>query len=274
MTNEMLYSISEWVLFAAFLALMIIAAWVGRFVGRRASGSAEEGSRSQVTTVQAAVLGMLALLLGFSFSMALARYDTRKQLVLDEATAIGTTYLRSGLLPKPHADNAARLLRDYVDARIEFYAAGVDKTRLDEAVRRSEELQNQMWAEAEAATTVDVRAVTTGLFIESLNEVIDDHERRVTAMENHVPESVFLLIYFVGAVAMGLTGYAGGLSGYRSLVTTVTTALLIAAITLVIADLDRPRRGLIKVSQGSMMRLKHTMDAEARAVHTSTGAEY
>lgn len=199
-------------------------------------------------------------MLGFTFAMAVSRFDTRKELVLAESNAIGTTYLRARLLPEPHRGELIGLLRAYIDARLAFYEAGVDPVRLDTANTTTGHLQERLWMVAITTSEQDPRSVPTGLFVQSLNDVIDLHEKRLRAMENHVPEPVLYLVCTVAVAALGFIGHGRGLSGRRHFASTAFVSLLVALVLAVIVDLDRPRRGLIKVSQRSMVRLKETME--------------
>ena len=259
MAGELFYVVNAWVIFVASIGFFLLATEAGFQLGSRARSSVNEHARSQITMIQGAVLGLLALLLGFTFAMAMSRFDTRKQLVLDESNAIGTTFLRARLLPEPHRTEVSNQLRRYVDVRLEFYEAGVDQKKLRVANDKTEQLHNQLWLHAAALGEKDPRAITTGLFLQSLNEVIDLHAKRVTAMENHVPESILILLYFVAIMSTGLMGYGCGLGGFRNLFTTITASILIASVIFLIVDLDRPRRGLIKVSQQSMVNLRDSL---------------
>jgi hypothetical protein len=120
-------------------------------------------------------------------------------------------------------------------------------------------LQAQLWSAAAALGEKEPRAVTIGLFLQSLNEVIDLHSKRLHALENHVPEIILFLLYFVAMVATGLIGYGCGLGGVRNFFVTVVSSILIAVVILVIIDLDRPRRGLIQVSQQRMLELRDSL---------------
>ena len=259
MSEEIFYRIDLWILFAALLVCLLAAAEIGFLLGRRARPDIDDRTRSQINTIQAAVLGMLALLLGFTFSMSTSRYEIRKQLVLEESNAIGTTFLRAQLLPEPHRREASNLLRRYVDIRLEFYRAGIVPELLHQASDKTEKTHKELWSHAVAVGEKDPRAVTTGLFIQSLNEMIDLHSKRMAALENHVPEVVFLLLYLVSIIALGMLGYRCGLGGRRSLLMAMTTALLIAFVILIIMDLDRPRRGLIQVSQQRLIDLQESL---------------
>jgi hypothetical protein len=259
LSGEMLFGLNEWLIVTIVIALFLSAIEIGFRLGRRGQSKGNEPTRSQVNTLQAASLGMLALLLGFTFSMALTRFDTRKQLVLDEANAIGTTFLRAQLLPDPVRKEVSDLLRRYVDVRLEFYQAGINQRKLQKVDDETEKLHKALWAYAIAMGGQDPRAIPTGLFIQSLNEVIDLHAKRVTAMENHVPESIFILLLIVAILSLGLVGYGTGIGKDRNLLPTMISVILIASVILLIMDLDRPRRGLITVSQQSMVDLRENL---------------
>jgi hypothetical protein len=259
MSGEMLFGLNQWLIFAIVTAFFLFASEIGFRLGWRAQSKSNEPTRSQVNMLEAASLGLLALLLGFTFSMALTRFDTRKQLVLDEANAIGTTYLRAQLLPDPARKEVSNLLRRYVDVRLDFYQVGVNQRKLQNVDDETEKLHKALWSYAMATGGRDPRAIPTGLFIQSLNEVIDLHAKRVTAMENHVPESIFVLLLIVATLSLGLVGYGAGMGRDRNLLPTVISVILIASVILLIMDLDRPRRGLIKVSQQSMVHLQESL---------------
>src|SRR5258708_3234346 len=148
------YHVNGWLLFLVLFVLQLLAAELGLGIGRRVGPGNDEPTRSQARVMEAAVLGLLALLLGFAFSMAASRFDTRRQQILDEANAIGTTYLRARLLPEPHGATAAGLLRRYADARIDFYDAGVDDGKFKAACDRSESLHDELWSTAVSAGQV------------------------------------------------------------------------------------------------------------------------
>lgn len=126
-----------------------------------------------------------------------------------------------------------------------------------EATHRS---QVRLWSEAVAAAREEPNEVTTGHFIESLNNIIDDHTKRSIAVENHVPEVILHLLMLVATLTIAVTGYRSGLRGRRLKALRAIVVLLIAATLIVIIDLDRPRRGLIRVSEDGMLRLQSEME--------------
>ena len=259
MPKELFYDVDLWLILVASIGVFLLATEAGFLLGRRSQSTNDDNSKSQIYTIQGAALGLLALLLGFTFAMAMSRYDIRKQMVLDESNAIGTTFLRAQLLPEPTRQEVSNLLRRYVELRLELHAAGNDQKRLREARNQAERLQNQLWAYGVAMGEKDPRAVTTGLFLQSLNEMIDLHAKRLNAQENHVPEITLVLLFFVAFMATGLIGYGCGLSGLRNFFVTIISSILIAAVIMVIMDLDRPSRGLIRVSQQRMIDLRDSL---------------
>jgi hypothetical protein len=263
MSGELLYGVSLWLIASVMLILLVLVTEAGYRAGGKVRSRLEETARSQVGVISGALLGLLALLLGFTFAMAQSRYALRQELVVEEANDIGTTYLRSRMLPEPNKTEIASLLRSYVEARLDFFRAGVDEEQLKEAQNKAIQLQNQLWSNATSAVQKDDRMATTGLFIQSLNNVIDTQAKRLAAMDNHVPESVLLLLFIVALMAMLGVGYGTGLSAHRNLFSTTMMSLLFMLVITVIIDLDRPRRGWIRVSQNSMIRLQESLSTDA-----------
>ncbi len=256
---EFLYRINEVLILACLFPVLILVTEIGYRLGRAVSESYEAASKSQLSTLQGATLGLLALLLAFSFAMAESGFEVRRQLVVEESNAIGTLYLRSQMLSAPFRADIARMLRDYIDARLEYVAAGVDPAKLKEADDKARALQKDLWTKTLAITQQNPGPVPTGLFITSLNEVFDVYKKRESARGNHVPEIVLWLLFFVTIGSMEFVGYVCGVEKHRSLSRTVAIALLLSLVILVIIDLDRPRRGLITVTQQSMLELRESL---------------
>jgi hypothetical protein len=238
-----------WSILLGSLAAFFGASEIGRQFGVRSSSR----GRQNVSTLEGAILGLLALMIGFTFAMALARFETRRDAVLDEANAIGTTALRARLLPAPHDAEVLRLLKEYVEIRLGVARRSVVPGDLDAVVARSGALHEALWRQAQAVAAKDPGMVPTGLFIQSLNELIDQHEKRLTAWRGRVPDIVFLTLYAVAAVSAGFAGYASGLERGSSRAPVYLTGALIAGVVLLILDLDRPMAGFILTSQDPMV---------------------
>ena len=235
------------VIFVVSIAALFAASEIGHGIGLRNSGEAN------VSTLEASVLGLLALMLGFTFAMALTRFDERRDGVLIEANAIGTASLRAGLLPAPHGVESVKLFRDYVQVRLDLASRVPTPAEFNAAIARSNEIQAALWREAKAAMAIDNAMAPTGLYIQALNETFDNQEKRLTAFRTHVPNIVLLALYGIAIVAICFAGYAGGLERRRWRLPVYVMAVLVAAVILLIQDIDRPSVGFVAVSQQPMI---------------------
>lgn len=182
------------------------------------------------------------------------------EIMLDEANAIGTTYLRAAMLSAPEREDARRLLKEYVDVRI---GAATGTTSLDEVIRRSEAIHGRLWTDAVTAAARDVRSVPVGLFIQSLNEVIDLHAKRLTAvLRSRMPIVVWGVLFAVALLSFFAMGYQAGLTRARRSPAVVLIALSFSAVVWLVADLDRPGEGFLRVTQQPMIDLRNSMDHE------------
>jgi hypothetical protein len=244
------------------LVALAVATEGGYRIGRRFAKATTDSSRGQINTIQSSLLGVLALLLGFTFSLSLQRYDTRSQAVIHEANAIGTTMLRAELLPVEVRAETVELLHDYLDLRVR--AGGISLDHHEERERllqESAQLLDALWRNAMRAAEQDPGPVASGLFIQALNETIDAYGTRDAALNRHVPEPVLFLMFSTFILTACLVGYASGVAGHRASFATYILVTLIVFLVFIIIDLDRPRRGLIEVSQQSLVDLQLSREA-------------
>ena len=260
MIDEILRQIftNQWRVIVIVSLFLLAAAELGFRFGLRLHRAKDEARKGQIGGVQGAMLGLLALLLGFTFAMAVGRYEKRRELVLDEANAIGTTYLRASLLPPAHQAAVEDLLRRYVDVRLEFYGAGADRAGQAAAEKDAAKIQRELWSHAIAAGK-ETPSPIVATFINTLNETIDLDAARLHALRTHVPGAVWLLVLAVSACGCCASGYGAGASGARSTFANVSLPLLIAVVITLIADLDRPRHGLIGINQQPLLDLKGSL---------------
>jgi hypothetical protein len=231
---------------------------LGFRIGRPFRARIEEPARQMDGAVQTAALGLLALLLAFSFSLVASRYDSRKAVVVLEANAIGTAYLRTQLLPEPQRSESQAILRRYVLERIRAYDLGTPAAT--DAAIRSKELQDALWARAMAAAHDDRMApIFATAVAASLNEVIDSSEAALTAFENDVPRPIMVLLFAIAAIAAGITGYCDGVSGKRVVLALAVQPLLVALVIATIADMDQPFRGTVRGSGNALVRAAASM---------------
>lgn len=251
-------SIPLWAIFLISIAAFLLACEFGRRLGIRAT----KLGRDNVATLESAVLGLLALLIGFTFAMALSRFDARRDAVLNEANAIGTTALRAQLLPEPSNGNVLRLLREYVKIRLEVTKGGISIEEVGVTIGRSAVIQEALWQQAKAVMTGNSNMVPTGLFIQSLNEMIDQHEKRVTALGTRVPDIVIFTLYGLATFAAAFTGYASGIEARTTKIPIYATSTLIACVLLLIQDLDRPMAGFIRTNQQPMIDVYESISSD------------
>ena len=239
------------------IALSILLSFeIGYHIGKLTRTLYDKEAPVALGPMVGGILGMLAFVLAFVFSMAASHHDLRKQYVLDEANAIGTAYLRADLVDKQHGDETKRLLREYVDTRLQ---AATSKN-LDVEISKSIELHGLLWTQVSSAAETSPNT-NTSLLIQSINDVIDMHEKRVTvSLHNRIPGSIWITLFVISALTMITMGTQAGLTGKRRLVAVLPLALAFAALTTIVVDLDRPQKSLIKVGQHALISLKNSMD--------------
>jgi hypothetical protein len=250
---------NELLVFLLVMSLMLAFSEIGFRIGLRLYATKDVARKGQIGGIQGAVLGLLGLLLGFTFAMAVDRYDTRRGLVLKEANAIGTTYLRTSLLPDTHQAPVKDLLRHYVDTRLEYWPLVDDPAKLAEGMRLIGNIQTQLWKHA-TASAKEAPTDITATFIESLNQTIDADAERIAAMRAEIPSGVWLLLVLVAAFGCITTSYGAGAEGTRSKLGSVFLPLLIAVVIVLIFDISHSRVGLIQISQQPLVDLQQSIN--------------
>lgn len=248
----------QWIFFGVVAVLLFVFAEAGYRIGTAARRRNPDAASGHSGSVQGAVLGLLGLLLGFSFAMAVGRHDTRRLLAVEEANSIGTTWLRADFLGETRGKEARELLRSYTDHHLKAYKTADDPAVFRQHMDASTLIQNQLWKIAREAAAEKPDAVTTS-FINTLNETIDLQTSRIAASRNHVPGAVWLLLFIVASCGAWASGYGSGTGGDRSVFSQMIFPLLIAVVITLIADIDRPLRGMIGVSQKPLEELLETM---------------
>lgn len=246
--------------FAAIAVLLLPAgAQLGFVLGRRVAARVGEKARAHVATWETAVLGLAALLISFTFAMAATRYDARKQIMLTEANAIGTSYLRTSVLDDARGDALRALLRRYVDERLAMADAGADRKRVREAIRASAALEQKIWSRVAEAARSDPHSVAIGLLVQATNDMIDNAEAYTFSLENPVPVTVFLVLILASTIAVAAVGYSCGLERKRLAFGMLTMPLLLAAVIVLVFDIANPRLGIVGIRDQSLIRLKQSL---------------
>jgi hypothetical protein len=227
---------------------------LGRYIRDRS-----EHLRESLGVLQGALLGLVGLVLAFGLALAVGRYESRRAAVVDDANAIGTTYLRAQTLAEPMRTRSLDLLVRYTDTSIRLSSAIPGSSKSRRAIADGQELQRQLWGLAGQALADAPEASAPRLYVETLNEMIDMQTVRVAALNNRVPGAVLAVEVIFAAVALGLLGFYLALIG-RGVLPVLIAAALISLLLLVTFDLDRPTRGLIKVPATPLTSLHASME--------------
>ncbi|MGQ4583602.1 bestrophin-like domain [Lysobacter sp. F60174L2] len=249
-----------WLLGLVFFAALVFAREVGCALRRRLP---KVGSEQEDAFAMTSVLGLLALLIGFTFSLALHRYDTRRELVVLEANSLGTTWLRSQLLDSPDRETLQEILYRYVDSRV-AYGYATNAREENEAYAETEALQAELWEVLTGAVSSFRDTPRAALLITTTNESIDVAATRQATRQAHIPARILRLLALFTITSAVMVGYE---RGAQRRATTMLFALLTLAVTLVL-DLDRPSTGRLNVPQQPLIELQESM--RAAALPTST----
>ncbi len=243
-------------LFVVSFLLMLAVAAFGSYLHLR-KGDLDDGTRQDFDVVLAATLTLLGLIIGFSFSMAISRYDQRKNLEEEEANAIGTAYVRADLLPAADGARMRPLLRDYLDERIKFYLTR-DEVLLKDIGSRTTKLQNELWAAVRAPATAQPSPITA-LVVVSINDVLNSQGYTQAAWWNRIPTAAWSLMGAMALCCNFLVGY--GTRGKGGLKLLLVLPLVVGIAFLLIADIDSPRRGIIHVTPQNLHSLVESLKA-------------
>ena len=238
----------------AFFGLAICS-WVGAKVLRRRR-PLDDDTRKDFDVVLAGTLTLLGLILGFSFSMAINRYDQRKNLEEEEANAIGTEMLRAELLPAADASKIKALLKEYLVQRIDFYTIR-DQEKHREINLRVARLQSELWSAVQAPAVAQPTPLSA-LAVAGMNDVLNSQGYSQAALWNRIPRAAWWLMALMAVCANMLMGY--GVRDYKSEVRLLLILPLIVSITfMLIADIDSPRGGFIRVVPQNLISLQDGM---------------
>lgn len=238
---------------AAVTVMFMLFGELGFTYGRRRA--AETGDDQPLGVTLAAAYGVVALLLGFSFQLAINRYDTRRETLVNEANAIGATILRTKLFDEATGAAMRVKLREYVDARIDFSAAGADVAARQGPRERSARLQDEIWVLAMNAVRRDPRSTLSPLFVQTLNDMIDMSTKQEAVLNAVIPAPILIVLFIVVLAAGTLLGIDFGRKGSRAPVVTALFALMIMLVIFIIVDLDLPQHGLIRIDLSPLRAL-------------------
>ncbi|MBX3423330.1 MAG: hypothetical protein KF752_17365 [Pirellulaceae bacterium] len=250
-----------WCFLPTLLVVCGLALDSGYRLGRWRHSRAPDEKEAPVAAMVASVLGLLAFILAFTFSMAASRFDARRQAVLQEANAIGTTYLRTRLLPEPAADEIAVLLVRYTELR----TYEMTPENIGDLLVESERLHDEMWSKAVEAAGKDTGSIMAGLLVESMNETIDLHSERVfVGLYSRIPTVIWLMLLGLTVLGMISVGYQSGLTATRRSPEMLLFLVSFSCVLYLIIDLDRAHEGLLRINQRAIVELYENMQRTTR----------
>ncbi len=257
MTN-ILDPVPTWAIMLASALLIFAMSEVGFQLGRRRGPVS--GGRDPSILVQTSAFTVLALLLGFSFSLALGRYDGRRSALLREANAINAAFSRAQLLDAKTASLERSDLRVYIEQRLAYARSDADPQQRAVADAKSATLQRHMWSLAIAAAQRDPHSTMVPLYIAALNDVIALSREEAAILNTHIPDVVIAWLLLIAFIASAMMGYGFGREGKRALVFKAIFAVMVALVFGLVLDLDRPQRGLIRVNLAPLQTVQQLME--------------
>jgi hypothetical protein len=240
-------------------ALLLVAGEAGFRVGRRSAAHAHSTAVENAMSWEGAVLGLAALLIGFTFAMAVTRFDSRKQVLIAEANSIETAYHRTQLLDPDVGEAVRSRIREYIELRIALFEVSVDSERAEALERSSAEMQERIWAPLVAVGRGDPHSITAGLVLQAATEMFERGAERRATREMPVPPTVFVVVILVAAVAVASIGYTLGLRGARMTFGMVVIPLLVAGVIMLVIDIAHPSLGIVRVTDMPMLRLRQSL---------------
>jgi hypothetical protein len=261
------FRLSSWELVLILFAIVFGTTTLGFVLGRYLRHRSEH-LREPIGVLQAALLGLVGLVLAFGLALAVGRYESRRAAVVDDANAIGTTYLRAQTLAEPIRTRSLQLLVRYTDTSIRLSRSVPTTAKARQAVADGDKLQRQLWRLAGQALADAPIASAPRLYVETLNEMIDMQTVRVAALNNRVPGAVLAVEVTFAAVALGILAFYLSILG-RGVVPVLLAAALIGSLLWVTFDLDRPERGLIRIPATPLTSLRASMELPPAAAAPS-----
>jgi len=226
---------------------MLLLLETGRRIGKRAMSADPVGSHQGLGPAEAGVFGLMGLIIALTFSGASLRFDQRRMLIIDEANAIGTAYLRVDLLPEVAQPDIRRDFRDYLESRIELYNNLYDKKIATDIEGRSTSLQMKIWKESVAASSKSENISASILLLPALNSMFDICSTRTAVRQVHQPKIIFIVMILQALVCSIIAGYGMAIKKSRSWIHLIGFTLVLLITLIVILDMEYPRIGFIRI---------------------------
>ena len=263
-----IYELPVWAYGLMILAPLLLAMELGAWNGRRSrerSGTAEDWSNDKRRTLEiGALLALMGLVLAFTYSFSLSRIDLRKDALVQEVNAIGTAFLRADLLPEPGRTELRAHLLDYARTRLMTEDAKRSLALAQRQIEESLAAQAELWPATKRALQADVPAPVKILNIQAINDVIDAHTVRIAVGFDRLPMSVFILMVGVAALSVGFAAQIAAQEGMFIRARISAFALVLSGLIFIIVDFDNSSRGLVQMSQDSVVALIRDMEREIK----------
>lgn len=252
-----------YVLCIGIILILLISFEFGYQLSKYTTEKYDKEGSSTIGPMVSGLLAMLAFVLAFTFAMASAQYNLRKEYVLDEANIIGTAYLRADLIGEQDGAEIKKLLKEYLDSRI-YAIEKADLNLIKTAMKRSKEIHNLLWQHVSSASKREPN-LTVFLLIQSINDVIDIQQKRITAgFYNRIPNGVWLVLLIISVLTMITIGTQARLSNSRRLIAVIPLIIAFSALIAMVLDLDRPQQGMLKIGQDALVELQRSLDQTSK----------
>jgi hypothetical protein len=257
--HDFLDSFPVWGMFLATAAVSFVSLKIGFRLARTSQWPPIREQEAQVRTMTGGAIGLLTFMLVFTFWIASSHYNQARQVVLDEAGVIGTTYMRADLLPEPYRAEIRNLLREYVDVRL----VGIRSGNIDHASSREEEARLRIWSRTMAAREETQNPIFDEFLRRSLSKFIALHTAWVGVQkEFDISNAVWIALYMIIALTMISIGFHAGITHMNKAPVIPVFVLLLSVVMSLIADLDTPYVGALRVNHWSMIELREIMSAD------------
>jgi len=250
-----------WVLFLMTAALVVLAVEIGFRLGKIVTRRSSEERESPVSAIAGAILGLLAFMLAFTFSIASERYDTKKSLVREEANVLRAAWQRSDFLQEPAREKTKALLRDYLDNRIAFVQLS-NPDRAETSISDATRIQHEIWAIGVLSAKTDpfMNSDIGAMYLDSINQMADLHALRVNqGLQARVPSGIWFVLYALLLLGMIAVGYQTAIADSRRSRVTAVLAISFSLVIALIAALDHPMNKFISIPQQPLVSLQLEM---------------
>lgn len=256
---DAVYKWPTWGIVAVIAAATLIANIISYHIAKRRRDQESDRAYGVSSSLKGGILGLVALLIGFTYSLTSSRYDEREHIVLNEANAIGTCYLRAGLLKELPRERIRAALRRYTDARLSLFERGLHSAEAQRLTREMDAELDVIWSGVSISAEADPERTRTSAIVPAANDVIDLSATRAWASRNFLPPPVILLLGVCMVVSGAITGHSFGQVHRPAAGLWALQNVLMALVLFVILDFDRPRRGLITVDHQPLVDVRATI---------------